>query len=374
MSAGFFAEPHDHSRVKALIVAKYFPAWAKIVSKPLKPGGFLAYLDLFCGPGRYGTAGGGGAESTPLLVTRAVVADPRLRRIVRLVFNDKSKAHTDRLEQELRAIPGIKELTHKPTVYCGEVGGPLARTLASLKMSPTFSFVDPFGYKGLTQDLIGALIKDWGSECVLFFNDAAIRRALANPKVAQPVAGLFGEQRARLLGSQIEAMPERDRSRAVVGKLQEALLEAGARYVLPFLLTATYPRRRHFHVVFVTKHMRGYELMRQVMRSLGRLRLSAAGHWEIAFEDPSNPWLFEDAATEELVSTLPQRFAGRRLSVRGVYEAHQSGTPFVLSDYKAALRVLAGNGSIQVTVGPGKKWRAGSFPDHLDVSFPPAGG
>jgi three-Cys-motif partner protein len=370
----FFAAPRDHSMVKAQVISKYFPVWATIVSKALRPNGVLVYLDLFSGPGRFGAVGAGGAESTPLLVTRRIVADSHLRKIVRLVFNDKRRSHADRLRQELSAIHGIRDLAYTPSIFCNEVGDALAATFAAVRMNPTFSFVDPFGYKGLTQELVRALIKDFGSECVFFFNDSAIRRALSNPRVAQPIAALFGDARARALRTLITSLPARERSGAVIRELEAALKDAGARFVLPFLLTAAGPRRTHFHVVFVTKHTKGYELMKEVMRSLGHLRFLAAGHWEICFEDPSNPWLFGDEAQNELATILPGLFQGQTVSVQEIYRSHQAGTPFVLSDYKAALRVLSAQGQVDVKVSRGKKWRPGTFPDHLEVTFPPAGG
>jgi three-Cys-motif partner protein len=374
MTSEFFNEARAHTRVKSQIVVTYFPAWAKIVSKPLKPGGSLVYLDLFSGPGRFGHQDERGEDSTPLLITRKVVADPRLSQIVRLVFNDKDGGHAERLREQLAHVPGIERLVFQPGVFSDEVGDQLAALFATAKLNPTFSFIDPFGYKGLTQDLIRALIKDWGSECVLFFNDSAVGRALLNPKVEDHVAALFGEQRAHELRGRLPGLQVRHRGRAVLDALEATLREAGAQFVLPFVLTATAPRRRRFHVVFATKHPKGYEIMKDVMRSLGRLRILSAGFWEIAFEDGSNPWLFPDEAVDELERKLPAHFAGQTLEVAEVHRRHHPKTPFIMSDYKAALRKLAAVARIEVRTAPGKVWRAGTFPDHLIVVFPPAGG
>ena len=37
MTDQFFDEPRQHSKIKAQIVAKYFPAWAKIMAARLRP-------------------------------------------------------------------------------------------------------------------------------------------------------------------------------------------------------------------------------------------------------------------------------------------------------------------------------------------------
>lgn len=49
MTQSFFDEQTDQSRVKAAIVAKYFPAWARVISEAVKSSRSkkLAYMDLF---------------------------------------------------------------------------------------------------------------------------------------------------------------------------------------------------------------------------------------------------------------------------------------------------------------------------------------
>src|SRR5207248_10024637 len=41
---------------------------------------------------------------------------------------------------------------------------------SDLPNGSTFLFVDPFGYKGLSLQLVNSVIKDWGCDCVFFFN------------------------------------------------------------------------------------------------------------------------------------------------------------------------------------------------------------
>ena len=45
-------------------------------------------------------------------------------------------------------------------------------------MVPAFSFIDPFGYKGVTLELLEALMKGWGSDMALFFPFDRINAAL----------------------------------------------------------------------------------------------------------------------------------------------------------------------------------------------------
>ena len=50
-NTAFFLEQTEQSAVKANIVASYFIAWARVIQKWNSP---MGYIDLFCGPGKYG--------------------------------------------------------------------------------------------------------------------------------------------------------------------------------------------------------------------------------------------------------------------------------------------------------------------------------
>lgn len=52
---------------------------------------------------------------------------------------------------------------------------------------------DPFGYKGLSWALIRSVIKDWGSDCVFFFNYSRINAGINNPIVNEHMEALFWE-------------------------------------------------------------------------------------------------------------------------------------------------------------------------------------
>ena len=63
MPSNFFDESEEQSAIKTAIVSKYFMAWAQvIIPSAEKHDNRIAYIDLFCGPGRYKD----GTESTPI--------------------------------------------------------------------------------------------------------------------------------------------------------------------------------------------------------------------------------------------------------------------------------------------------------------------
>jgi three-Cys-motif partner protein len=157
----FFAEQSDQSEVKANIVAKYFMAWANVMLGVKRQYGRIdriGYIDLFAGPGRYED----GSKSTPLMVLEKALANRELAEILVTMFNDKDENNVASLRQAIKGLPGLAALKHEPMVYCGEVGADAEAMFKRIRMCPTFSFVDPFGYKGLSRGFIQAMVKDWG--------------------------------------------------------------------------------------------------------------------------------------------------------------------------------------------------------------------
>ena len=116
----------------------------------------LAYIDLFCGPGRYLDR----TPSTPLRILQHAIKDPILRERLVLIFNDKNATYTKALEEEIHNTPGIDSLRHKPVVITSEVNDRLAEILQKQRNVPALLFADPWGYKGLSRNLIRSIIKD----------------------------------------------------------------------------------------------------------------------------------------------------------------------------------------------------------------------
>ena len=68
-----------------------------------------------------------------------------------------------------------------------------------MNLVPTLLFVDPWGYKGLSLNLIDSVLKNWGCDCIFFFNYNRINMGLNNENVKEHMDALFGEQRANEL-------------------------------------------------------------------------------------------------------------------------------------------------------------------------------
>jgi three-Cys-motif partner protein len=229
MPQKFFDEREDQSEVKARIVTKYFYVWAKIIA-PRARGQRIGYIDLFAGPGRYKD----GSASTPIMVLEQAIADSALRDTLVTMFNDEDPEHTKSLASEIAKLPGIETLKYKPEIKTGNVEGTIASSLQSVRLIPTFSFIDPFGYKGLSLGLVQGAIKDWGSDCVFFFNYNRINAGISNELVDEHIDALFSAERASQLRAAVNGRTPAQREALVLEHLAQAIKVLGGKFVLPF--------------------------------------------------------------------------------------------------------------------------------------------
>lgn len=367
-SQSFFEEMEEQSKVKTEIVAKYFRAWAMVMIATIKRYGRprkIAYVDLFAGPGRYKD----GTKSTPLLVLEQAIQDPELKGMLVVVLNDRDPDNARELEEAIADIPGIGDLKYKPIVENFEVGEGIAQEFEKLQMAPSLVFIDPWGYKGLTLKLVGSVIKDWGCDCVFFFNYNRINMGLDNPAVEAHLNALFGKKRARSLRTQLEGMPPGERELSIVEALCESLKECGGKYVLPFRFRNPAGTRTNHHLIFVTKAFKGYEIMKEIMAKESTSYEEGVASFEFSPANKSQSFLFAlSRPLEDLAEMLLQSFAEQTLTMGEIYRKHNVGTRFIQRNYKEVLATLERQGKIQADPSSEKR-RAGTFADGVKVTF-----
>ena len=157
----FFDEQAEHSRVKSEIVVSYFATWAAIMAPHASR---LGYVDLYAGPGRYDD----GTESTALLILRKAIADPKIGRRLISVFNDANPSYVHSLRAAIRSRSGVETLAFQPDVGTAAVDTEYRAEFERVSGYPALTFIDPWGYKGLTKNLIGAVVQRFGSRSVAF--------------------------------------------------------------------------------------------------------------------------------------------------------------------------------------------------------------
>lgn len=370
MSETFFDEQTEQSEIKATLVAKYFPAYMGVISNAQKRygGDRIAYIDLFAGPGRYKN----GAKSTPVKIIEQAIANPDMRQRLVAVFNDKDEDNVQSLQQALETLPGYDTLKFRPQIHHGEIGDEIVKEFEEAKLVPTLSFVDPWGYKGMTLRLINSVLKDWGCDCCFFFNYSRVNAGLANDVVEKHMDALFGTERANSLRQRFadQALTPVEREAFIVEEMCQALRDMGGRFVLPFRFTNKQGTRITHHLFFVTKHFKGYSLMKDIMHSHATGKLEGSINFEYNPADRRQPTLFEFLRpVDELGEMMLDDLAGAKLNINQIYERHSVGKPYVLKDYREQLCKLEQEGRVTMDK-PCPPRKKNTLAPHVIVAFP----
>ncbi|MFC1844825.1 three-Cys-motif partner protein TcmP [Thermodesulfobacteriota bacterium] len=369
MTKKFFDEAKEQSIVKATIVTKYFWAWANVMLSQSHVEK-IAYFDLFAGPGRYKD----GTKSTPMMLLEKAINDPKICDALVTLFNDKNTDSTASLQKDIESLKGIKKLKYKPEIMNGEVGTEIVKKFEKMELIPTLMFIDPWGYKGLSLRLINSVLKDWGCECIFFFNYNRINMGLTNPLVQEHMAALFGEGRARELESELKDLDSFDRELYVVEALVEALHDLGGEYVIPFLFKNSTGKRTSHHLFFVSKHPLGYGIMKTIMAKESSFTEQGVPSFEYNPATSALPRLFEySRPLDELAVMLLDEFSGQTLTMKNIYERHNVGRRFIKKNYKDVLSQLEKDSKIKADPPMSKRRVIKgelTFADRVEVTFP----
>jgi three-Cys-motif partner protein len=363
----FFDETSEQSTIKTEIVSKYFWAWAKVITPTAKKSvGRIAYIDLFAGPGRYRD----GTYSTPLLVLQKAIQDEELRQMLVTIFNDKDQNNSQSLQKAINEIPGINTLKHPPIIRSHEVGDQIAQMFQQMRLVPTLFFVDPWGYKGLSLRLVNSILKDWGCDCIFFFNYNRINMGLSNPIVQNHMEALFGKQRAYTLRRKLETLSPIQRELTIVEELCSALKDIGGKFVLPFCFKNNTGNRTRHHLIFVSKHFKGYEIMKGIMANESSDISQGVPSFDYCPADFQQPILFELwRPLDELDNLLLTEFRGRTLTMKEIYVCHNVGRRYIEKNYKDVLKKMEQERKI-VADPPASVRHKGTFGDSVKVTFP----
>ena len=370
----FFNESKEQSQVKTRIVEKYFWSWAKImIRRAKKPK--IGYVDLFAGPGKYED----GTESTPILVLKKACEDDNIRDKLVSIFNDINPEHVQNLQDAIDSSPTIGTLKWEPRIMNTEVDEELAQVFESMKTIPTLFFVDPFGYKGLSLRLINSFVRNWGCDCIFFFNYNSINRSIKIRAVEEHIDALFGKERADELRSLPPSMEPLDRESFIIKTMSQSLKETAGEYVLPFRFKSDHGTRSSHYLIFVSKHRKGYEIMKEIMAKEGTNLDTGVPSFEYNPATHDQIPLFESLRPlEDLADKLMEHFAGKTVTMQQIYDQHYNqfsvGTRYIEKSYRECLIKLEVDGKIQAdppaSERPKRKGNV-TFGPSVKVTFPP---
>jgi three-Cys-motif partner protein len=366
------------SRVKAEIVLNHFDSWSRIViGRAAELGQNIAYMDLYCGPGVYEN----GAKSTPLLVLEKAIAKAganlAIAKHLVTIFNDKKATSVKTLEAEVKKLTGLKALQNQPIILNEKVTKETAEYFVQRTKIPTLTFLDPFGYMGLTRGLIEAVVtKTWGCDCIFFFSYSSINRALsATGYFTEHMEGLFGTKRATELEAKMQSIKGSDRGKPrereaiILEALTLALeeLNKGNMFVRTFRFKKG--RRTSHMLVFVTTHPLGFQVMTDIMANAGHVNDRGIPHFTHYDNPPTRNQLFYPEI-DRLKKDLCNRYAGKTMKMLDIFFDHRQ---YTAGNYKDILNELEDDKLITVDPpAPKRPVRNGkrTFKDEAIVTFP----
>ena len=372
----FFDQPTEHSKVKTRIVSKYFSAWSNVMLTATNNRENIAYIDLFSGPGEYED----GTPSTPLQILGQAIKKNALQNLLITYFNDANPENTNVLQHKIKSLPGIGSLKNAPIIDTMEVDQSTVQYFEKIHVIPALIFLDPFGYKGLSLRLVASFLKDWGCDCIFFFNYNRIRPALSNPLVTPHMDSIFGSQRSLKLQNILKELSPDEANDLIVQELYAALTEdTNANYALRYSFKNESGARNTHDIIFATKSIKGYDIMKSIMATESTSRPQGVPSFEY------NPSLLPRnihqldlipyfRPLDELEIKLPIFFAGQTISMIEIFKQHNIGTKYMSANYKDALNLLEQKGKIIAKPYADKRRKVlgkVTFADRTMVNFPP---
>jgi three-Cys-motif partner protein len=332
MNRKFFDSPSDPSKVKFEIVRKYFWSWAKIIAPRVR--GNIAYIDLFSGKGVYDD----GSKSIPVLIIESALRDVLIKDKLLAIFNDSNSEHTESLDAAIKRIPDISQLKQKPIILNEKIGDEFGEIFKEMNIIPSLLFVDPWGYKGITLELLKAVLKDWGCDCIFFFNYNRINMCITNPILHPRINIIFGRKRAETMKKKVRLLKPRKREECIINNLKEALKEIGGEYFLTFKFKDINGSKTSHFLIFVSKSPLAYSIMKEIMAKQSSYYVQGVPSYIYTPNPPYlNNTLFPPEPLKELEAELLVKYAGKSISFRELFENHNLDKPYIKKNYKQVL-------------------------------------
>lgn len=357
----FFENQTISSRIKANIIAEYFPSYCSIITSKYQPKQ-VRYIDLFAGPGFYED----GNPSTPILIARYCNKIPLLKDNVQMIFNDNFYHDALRINFNKEFPVG----TFNKKVHFGKstVGESVEITKfleenthsgdrdKTKNDSPSLLFIDPFGYKGIETLVLAEFLKNWGNEVFIFVNTKRIHPALENNKFEDLMKDLFPTTFSSLRNDRRFKSTVPEKLNLIIERLgEEYKTHLGQRvFYTAFKFQEEDSDATSHYILHITKGARGFDLIKTIYNDFANVGTVFDGINTYTFDAKKYGVdineLFNDDITniDVLIELLLKKYKGQRLSSYKLFEEHQISGLYSKNHYIKALRKLVEENKITV--------------------------
>ena len=353
------------TRAKLEIISAYLGAWFGILAR--KDFKHVIYIDGFCGPGKYLT----GEDGSPVLAAR--LANETANRYpgfwASLIFVDKD----ERALAHLKSLDDIKrpQANVRIKMLHGEFAAKVDEIVEYLQKqpgSPTFSFIDPFGFGQSPFGRFRRLMHNEHSELFINLMCGFMNRFKEhqNPDVTAKIKAIIDTDDLTPI---IEASDSID---AVCTAFETQLKKVG-RYTLKFMMRDENNIRDNAFF-FCGRNPKGFEKIKEAMWKIDPENGNSFSSHRQARQQAAQPGLFEKAVqTHRLSQLLLDKFGGRKnVPVSEIFQWVIDETDVFLPRHaRRELENLFGRGKLSFSDpdNSSRKRRAGSWPERLLVTF-----
>ena len=334
----FFRIPRTPSEVKSEILNSYFKAWAAILLVALRKRikvQSLSYIDLFSGPGYYEN----GDPSTPIKILNSINENQLFNQKIKTFFNDNDPKLAAQLDTNIKRLPYFAELNHRSVVLNKETNKDLLLSFlnSNSSNSPSLTFIDPFGYKGVSAELCKLAVKNWGSDLFMLFNFNRIRSGIRNSTVTHLMKDLFGDKLETILSS-YDSLNKVQREEFILNQFMSHFTDKGYKG-LQFKVEFNDKNATSHYLLFVSKVEIAYFKMKEIMSKYSDYQPDGIP-W-MAVNNSKTQDLFSEYSISKLKFELVQnkeKYSG--LTVDDIYRKHSLGTPYIKENYKSVFNEL----------------------------------
>lgn len=352
------------TQVKHEILRGYLGGWFGVMGHSVSKA---LFFDGFAGPGQYSD----GSPGSPLIALDVLRRHQALNSTCEFLFlfNEQDPARFQHLQQLVNREKADRPLPDNVKVILGnsdfqELSKEIADGISAAKgrLAPTFAFLDPFGYSGLTMAAIERLFSWSKMDLLVYLDTNSLKRFATSGQVDIRLTELFGTDEYK------KAPRAGDRARLpFLIDLYASQLKARC----GFAHSQTFQMRNSkgqpiYNLVYATGHSTGLRIIKDAM-------------WKVA---PDGSFAFDARHANQdmlpiamdtagpLSVILEAAHHGHALTVANLEDYVLVSTRFLKGHLRGALRVLEAGNRISVSRDD-KPRTANTYPPDCTVQFLP---
>lgn len=336
-------EYSQHAYVKHLLLQKYLKAWIPILSKYNSK---IAYFDGFSGRGQYED----GNYGSPILAMQACEEISHFKDMngtkYKCAFIEKDPDNFENLVKVVDYNKGNFNSVDSVYYYNSDFETAINQILDNVndKLIPSFFFIDPFGYSGVSFKTIKRIMSIPRTEIFFNFMTRDVGRFLSIDNQEKHFNNLFGNESWKSLKSLKGAEKEHALRDLYIANLYN---EGCAKYVWPFRVCMDTRSQTLYYLIYATNHFLGLKIMKEIMHKQND-QFAYLGPDEFSYQAEKAQLRLFDPSISKLKDFLLARYRkGISKSFNTIIEETYMLTPNVESEYRAALKELRKDGKIR---------------------------